>query len=482
MRRLFKVTALLSSSSLVEITLNIIKTKLLALLTGPTGVGLMGLYQSLINLLRSLASVFAGAGVVQVAAPLPDEQKADLYRALLRYVLGVSGLVTLALILFSRPVAVFFFNDAGRYKELIGFALITPVIFLGIFWRSWLNALRQVKSLAKLKIMATSTVVVTTVVLVWVWKLKGVYLAALLYPVPLAMLAWRALKKVFPAAQPQPALSEHQAIDISARIRQVLATGQTLLISSLLFTGSVLFVKGLINRQLGTQALGYFQASWTLAMVYIELLLAALGMDFFPRLATACADKRTTNALINQQLAFTLMLSMPVILALMLLAPWALQWLYSRQFLPADGVLQWQLTGDFFKVISWVLGYVLIAHKKLGQSLVIQLLWVSLFSAGSVLLMPGYGIHAPGMAFALAYAGSAGLSLGLVAHQLGWRPDRHAGLAVITTLAVAAITLISFSFPTHRSGLLALLFLFSLSVSVSWLWRQWHQETEDNPS
>jgi len=471
MKRLFRVTALLSSSSLLEIILNILKTKLIALLTGTMGIGLLGLYQSLINLLRSLASVFAGAGVIQTVAGLNPEEKARLYQALLRYVIRVSLLVSLALVVLSRPMASFFFTTPSHWREIIGFAVVTPVIFLGIFWRSWLNGLRRIHSLATIKIQATAAVALVSILLVYTYGLNGVYLAALFCPVPMAVFAYRHVRP-FLNQQEKP-LCPVPPSHMRAIIRRILATGHTLLLSSLLFTFSVVMVKGFINRHLGSHSLGLFQASWQLAMVYIELLLAALGMDFFPRLAAAIKKHQPVNSLVNQQLSFSLMLATPVILTMMLIAPWLLQWLYSREFQSAESTLHWLLLGDFFKVISWILGYVLIAYHKLRWSLLLQVIWVTTFMAGTVSLLEPVETAAPGVAFALAYIISAVLSMILVTHQLNIRLDASARFAMGLSLACALVASIAIGLPEYRTYLLLFGCIFSTTLSLTWFHKKW---------
>jgi len=485
MKRLLRITALLSSSSLLEILLNIGKTKAIALLTGPAGIGLMGLFQSLINLIRSLAGVFAGAGVVQAVASLPDADRENLYHALFRYVWRVSLAVSIVLALFSRPLADLFFGRPEQWPELLGFALITPLVFLGVFWRSWLNGLRQINRLARLKIQATSLVVLISIGLTWAFGLNGVYLSALLFPVPMATLAYFHLRKVMhqeiisSGSRATTADAGQRATGMRDTVRQILATGNTLLVSSLLFTFSVLLVKGMINRELGSAALGLFQSSWTLAMVYIEILLVALGMDFFPRLSAAVGKDQDFSPLLSQQLAFSLVLAVPVILAMMLAAPSLLRFLYSSEFVAAENILLWQLLGDFFKIPSWVLGYVLIAHKKLSLSLLIQFLWVAIFSTGTVVLLNRYSLSAAGMAFAMAYAVSALVSLIVVFRHLGYRPNQPARRALIYALAFAIAAGFAVANSHYRRLVLLSAFLISAGISLRWLWRQWHNDSAE---
>src|SRR4051812_13416014 len=65
---ILKSTALIGGSTVVGIFFGIIRTKAMALLLGPAGVGLMGLYASIIDVAQSLAGMgVQSSGVRQIA-------------------------------------------------------------------------------------------------------------------------------------------------------------------------------------------------------------------------------------------------------------------------------------------------------------------------------------------------------------------------------------------------------------------------------
>lgn len=72
---MFLPTAVVGGASIVVILLGIVRTKFLALLLGTSGVGLVGVYQSILEIARMLAGMgVANSGVRQVATSLADSQ------------------------------------------------------------------------------------------------------------------------------------------------------------------------------------------------------------------------------------------------------------------------------------------------------------------------------------------------------------------------------------------------------------------------
>src|SRR6187200_639699 len=65
---ILKSTALVGGSSALNIGIGIIRTKAMAILLGPAGFGLMGLYNSIVDLAQSAAAMgVSSSGVRQIA-------------------------------------------------------------------------------------------------------------------------------------------------------------------------------------------------------------------------------------------------------------------------------------------------------------------------------------------------------------------------------------------------------------------------------
>ena len=79
-------------------------------------------------------------------------------------------------------------------------------------------------------------------------------------------------------------------------------------------------------------------------MTYIGFVLQAMSVDYYPRLAAAIADHDAVNRMVNEQTEVALLLAGPVLLAMLGLAPWVIDVLYSPQFSEAAAILRWHRT------------------------------------------------------------------------------------------------------------------------------------------
>jgi PST family polysaccharide transporter len=95
--------------------------------------------------------------------------------------------------------------------------------------------------------------------------------------------------------------------------------------------------------------------------------------------------------LVNEQTEVGLLLAVPGLLATLGLAPWLVQLFYNGEFRPAVGLLQWFVLGCLGRVISWPLGFVMLALNKSRLFFVVEslfnavhqaLIWMGLRMAG----------------------------------------------------------------------------------------------------
>ena len=116
--------------------------------------------------------------------------------------------------------------------------------------------------------------------------------------------------------------------------------------------------------EFGLGAVGLYTATWTLSSYYVGLVLKAMGTDFYPRLTAAANDHATMNRLVNEQIEMGLLIATPGVLAILALAPWALQLFYSGDFQAGTEIIRWQVLGVFVQVFSWPVGYILLAKAR----------------------------------------------------------------------------------------------------------------------
>lgn len=413
--QILRSSAIIGGASVLNILVGLLRTKVAAIVLGPTGVGLIGLFQSLMTTAFTVASLgFGNVGTRQVAEAMGREDMHAVAAARRALSWGSLGLALLggAVIWVMRDVlAARVIGDDSRATDVGWLAFGVALMVLANSQGALLNGLRRIGDIARVSVLsAVSSTVLGIGVLAW-WGRDGLLAFVLSAPLCSVLLNhWYVsrLPKVSPATTPWSVLI--------SQWRTLARLGSAFMMAGLVATLAQLLVRTLVQRKLGAEALGNFQAAAQISMTYLGFVLTAMGTDYYPRLAATMQDHVAANRMVNEQTEVALLLGGAALLAMLGLAPWMIELLYSSGFHDATGVLQWQVLGDVLKVASWPLGFILLAAGDGRAFLITEFIGFGLFVVVSWLGLPWLGVEAAG----IAYFGMYLVYLPMV-YWLAWR-------------------------------------------------------------
>lgn len=199
----------------------------------------------------------------------------------------------------------------------------------------------------------------------------------------------------------------------------------------------------MVQKNLGEDALGYFQAVWTISMSYIGFVLGAIGTDYFSRLTAVISDHEAANKMINEQTEVAILLAGPVLLAIVGLAPWIIEVLYSNAFRESAAVLRWQVLGDILKVAGWPLRFVILAAGDGKTFIFTESVMIVIFILLTWAGLPWIGVEATGMAFLGIYLVYLPLICWLTWLRTGfhWQRSNVVKLGLLFLVAVVVVVI-----------------------------------------
>ncbi|EJL72833.1 membrane protein involved in the export of O-antigen and teichoic acid [Variovorax sp. CF313] len=419
-RQILRSSVIIGGASILNILVGLVRTKVAAVLLGPAGVGLIGLFQNLMSMASTVAGLgFGNVGTRQIAEAAGRDDRhavAAARRALFwgTLLLAVAGA---ALFWALRDVlAVMVVGDARSGVQIQWLAIGVAATVGASSQGALLNGLRRIGDIARVSIFsALLSTVLGIFLLLWLGQ-TGVVAFVLVAPLCTLLFGY-----IFALRMPKVSLPATPWLLIAAQWRMLAKLGAAFMLAGVVATLAQLLVRTLVQKHLGPNGLGNFQASWQISMTYLGFVLSAMGTDYYPRL-TACIDDRVaTNRMVNEQTEVALLLGGPVLLAMMGLAPWVIELLYSRQFQEAQGVLRWQVIGDLLKILSWPLGFILLAAGNGRAFLITEAIGFGLFVILTWCGLPALGIQATGMAFVGMYAAYLPMVYWLAHRKTGFR-------------------------------------------------------------
>jgi PST family polysaccharide transporter len=357
--QILKSSALIGGASVLKIAVGVVRSKAMALLLGPEGFGLMGLFSSVADLTQSVAGMgINGSGVRQIAAAVGSGEEtqvaktAVVLRRTARF-LGIFG--ALLLVLFCRQVSWLTFHTYDRAGAV---ALLSLAVFFSSITNgqtALIQGLRRVSDLAMLSVLGALFGTLVSIPLVYFFRQDGVVPSLVAVAGMSVLTSWWYARKV----QLKPVSLNWAQVWTEASA--LLKLGVAFLASGLFTLGSAYAIRILIVHRLGLGSAGLYQSAWTLGGLYVGFILQSMGADFYPRLTGISGDHRECNRLVNEQAQISLLLAGPGILGTLTFAPLVLYLFYSAKFAAAVGILRWLCFGTALQVIAWPMGFIVLA-------------------------------------------------------------------------------------------------------------------------
>lgn len=435
---------IIGSAQAVNILISIVRIKVLSLLLGPTGVGLLSIYNSLQGMIQQTAGLgMAASGVREIATSRGDETMLSSVRRVLFAAHLVQGALAMLAVWFLRDqIATLLFGDAARATEvgLIGVAILLAL--MSSAQTALLQGLRRIEDLGRVTVLGAFAGTVAGLAAVWLQDESGLIWLILVQPLVAVLVALYYTQRL-----PKPTSLRLSLVEIWDIWKPMAKLGGAFMMGGLATSATLLLVRGRISHEFGLEAAGHFAAAWGITMTYVGFLLSAMGADYYPRLTEVIRDQVAAVRLMNEQAQLGLAIGGPVLLLLIGLAPWLITLLYSAEFGPAVALLQWQTFGNVFKLASWALGFAIVASGRGKTFLLVEVNFNILFLLMLWPTLTSFGIIAAGPAFTISYVLYFFLLNFLVRHTLGFRWQTlslgllgmHAGLAAaLLTLAMIA--------------------------------------------
>ena len=401
--RALRSTSLLGGASVANLVIGLARTKIVALLVGAAGLGLIGIFQNFMNAATALGGVgLATAAPREIAAQSATNGsggEALARRAVIIGSLGL-GLVSAILIFLCRnPIAdaVLGSSSYGPTIGWLGVGVGLSVVYAG--QSGVLSGLQRIGDLAQVTLVGAVLGSIAGVAAIWLIPSVGILLYVISAPAAAVLTAW-----LYSLRLPRSGRTNGGVSRLTAIWRDLVTLGVATMAGSFVAAAGPLLVRIAIGDRMGLHELGLFQASWALAAVYLGIVLQAMSADYFPRLTRDIDNPSATTTAVNEQTEIALLLGGPVILAVMGGAPLVLHLLYASEFEAAAAMLRWQMLGDVLKLMSWPLGFVLLASRRGFVFLGVELLGTAVFVGGTLLLLDRLGFVAAGIGYALMYA------------------------------------------------------------------------------
>ncbi len=414
-----KVLSLTSVSTLVKMCTGLVSIKVVALLIGPAGVALVGQLNNFVSIILS----FAGGGIDKGITRYTSEHKynPELLSAYLSTALKItvvfSVVIGILLIIFSSWLSktVLLSKEYGYVFILFGTTLL--MYAANNFLLCVVNGFKEFKRFVSINIASSLTGLAFTLTLVALYGTAGALAAMVTFQsVVLAITLWIVRRAAWMK------IGNFCQRFSSAIAGKYFRYSLMALISALMLPLSRMLVRGYIMTTVSEDAAGWWEGMCRISNIYLMVITTSFSIYYLPRLSELKSAVEMRAEIIK-----AIKLIMPLLgtgLGLIYLTRhFIVHLLFSEAFEPMAGLFIWQLGGDFLKIGSWLVAFVMIAKAYTRLYIITEILSTAIYAGASYALIYFHGVTGACEAYFVQYV-LYSIAISLIFHKLLFFPHR----------------------------------------------------------
>lgn len=359
-RKIAKNTAVLGGAQIVQMLVTLIRTKVIAVLLGPSGMGVNTLILSAITTIQQLSSLGIFQSGVRDLSHIysgGDAIRFAFLRKVFNRITLFSGILGLFVCFVLSPfLSEFSFGNRDYTWSFVAVSVTLLFMALQSGKTTILQATRNLRLIAKATIVGALINLVVTVPMFYYWHMDGIVPAIIS-----GYLVFYVVNKYYEGQVAFAVVDAPTRAQIIANGKPILKLGVALMLSSLMMVTFTFLLNGFISRWGSLNDVGLFQAASAICMQSLVIINSTLASDYFPRLSAVHHDKDLLNSTMNRQTEVMLFVVTPISALLIAIAPFIIFILLSSEFETIVPLIQMMALALGFRLIWTILGFVILA-------------------------------------------------------------------------------------------------------------------------
>jgi len=345
--------------------------KMLAIYVGPSGYAALGQFQNAVQMVTTFSTGAISNGVTKYTAEYKDDEDAQrrVWRTAGTIALIGSVVTSIMIVCFSKPLAVWCFNDESLYSVFIWCAATVVFFSFNTLLLAILNGKKEISRYILANIGGSLLSLLVTIIMVVQYGLYGALISLVLYQsiafFVTCLLCYRT--PWFRFSNLLGRLDKQIAINLTKFTAMALTTAACVPVSHIL-------VRNYLGSEFGWETAGYWEAMWRLSTAYLLLVTTTLGLYFLPKLSELINPEDIRKEIVQ---GYKLILPVAMIcgLVIYLLRDFIIGLLFTSAFSPMRDFFAWQMLGDTLKIASWILAYLMLGKAMVKMYIVTEVIF-----------------------------------------------------------------------------------------------------------
>lgn len=355
-----KVFSLNAIATLVRMLSGMISVKVVAVIIGPVGIALLGQLQNINSILLGLANGGINSGVTKYVAEYKENEnviKQYLSNAL-RIIVICTFSIAVVLIFGCKYISELILMSDEYYYVFIVFGFTILFYTLNTLLISILNGYKKFKKYVAVNICGTVAGLIYSVSLVTIWGLPGALVNAVTFQsIMFFVTLWM--------CKDMPWLKKEFFIEKLNKpvVKNYLRFSLMSILAMALLPLTQMCLRGYVISQLSATDAGIWEGMNRISSMYLSIITTAFGVYYLPRLSEIKDNLELHNEVIRCYKVIIPML-LGVTMLIYILRHFIIWLLFTPDFHSMENLFIWQLMGDFLKICSWLLAYIMVAKAN----------------------------------------------------------------------------------------------------------------------
>ena len=358
-QQILKTTSLFGGVQFFSILISIIRTKLIAVFIGPTGMGIIALLNSTLGVISGISGLgIETSAVKNISENYKNEdlKTVSVTIQIVKKIVFFTGIFGMLLtIVFSKALSIITFGDSSQTYSFVFIAITVLFKQLSSGQLAVLQGLRQMQFLAKANLYGNLFGLLFSIPLYYFLRIDAIIPTILIASLSGLIFSFYYSNKV---------KTEKEKVSNAAFLAEgklIIKLGLMLTISSVLTLLSTYLVQIYISKNGGLEQVGFYNAGFTLLNSYVGIIFTVMSTDYFPKLASINSDNEKVRASVVQQAFISIIIITPIIVLFLTFISLVIKIIYTTKFDEIIPMVCFGILGMLFRAVSWAMGFILIA-------------------------------------------------------------------------------------------------------------------------
>lgn len=395
-----KYTGLFGGVQGLNMLIGIVRNKITASLLGPSGSGLINIYNKVIGLVNQATNFGLSFSAVKHIAELSETTDSELRNRMIDTVrmwcLMTAMLGMFVGMLLSPWISWWTFRNYDYTQVFVLLSSIVAMMAITGGEIAILKGLKQLKKVALISVFAALGTLLVCVPFYYLMGVNGIVSALVISNVVVLGIHLYFSSKVAPWRKTIATL------DSVRSGMPMIKLGLAYLFSGIMLQSAELFINTFILNHSNLEYVGLYNTGFFLITYVGSFLFTSVEADFFPRLSALVNDIKRRDKAINQQIEVCVLLTSPCIILEVIAMPLIVQLLYTEQFAQSGLMATYAIFYLFFKAMTLPVAYLSLANGDSKTFFIADSLYAVFIAIAIPFAFARYGLIGAGVALSLA--------------------------------------------------------------------------------